>query len=88
MTHNMIKVAPTEVTRSYYKVRREESITDLDVFIKSNYAAVRVETGTTDIRENARLRDAYRWCVIKYELPIQVRLMDKGTKLYLIRINK
>lgn len=88
MTHNMIQVAPAEVTRSNYKVRREESLTDLDVFIKSNYAAVRVETGTNDIQENTRLRDAYRWCIIKYELPIQVRLMDKGTKLYLIRINQ
>lgn len=88
MTHNMIQIAPTEITRSNYKVRREESLIDLNVFIKSNYAAVRVETGTNDIQENARLRDAYRWCIIKYELPIQVRLMDKGTKLYLIRINQ
>lgn len=88
MTHNMIQVTPTEVTASKYKVRREESIIDLNIFIKSNYAAVRVETGTNDIQENARLRDAYRWCIIKYKLPIQLRLMDKGTKLYLIRINQ
>lgn len=88
MTHNMIKVAPTEVTRSNYKARREESLIDLDVFIKSNYAAVRVETGTDDIRENRRLKDAYIWCITKYKLPIQVRLMDKGTKLYLIKINQ
>lgn len=88
MTHNMIQVKPNEIVRSNYKVRRAESITDLNVFIKSNYAAVRVETGTNDIQENARLRDAYRWCIEQYNLPVQVRLMDKGTKLYLIRINQ